>query len=60
VLNLPDEQKTRQELRPLLSVKDMFRKVIITKTAARPWLDETGVLRLGIYDFLLDDKVLDL
>ena len=59
-LNLPDEQKTRQALRPLLSVKDMFRKVIITKTAARPWLDETGVLRLGIYDFLLDDKMLDM
>jgi uncharacterized protein len=59
-LNMPDEAKTQQELRPLLSVRDMFRKVIITKTAARPWLDENGVLRLGIYDFLLDDKVLDL
>ena len=59
-LNLPDEPKTRQELRPLFSVKDMFRKVLITKTASRPWLDETGVLRLGIYDFLLDDKLLDM
>ena len=59
-LTLPDETKTRQERRPLLSVKDMFRKVLINKTAARPWLDEDGILRLGIYDFLLDDKVLDL
>lgn len=58
-LQLPDEMKIRQELRPLLSVKDMFRKVIITKTATRPWLDEDGVLRLGIYDFLLNDNALD-
>lgn len=59
-LTLPDLEKTQQELRPLLSVKDMFRKVLITKTSARPWLDENGVLRLGLYDFLLDDKLLDL
>lgn len=59
-LMLPHEEKTRQELRPLLGVKDMFRKVLITKTAARPWLEENGILRLGIYDFLLDDKLLDM
>ena len=59
-LMLPDAEKTRQELRPFLAVRDMFRKVLISKTAARPWLDENGVLRLGIYDFLLDDKVLDM
>ena len=43
-LMLPDEEKTRQELRPLLGVRDMFRKVLITKTAARPWLDDNGIL----------------
>ena len=59
-LILPDEEKTQQELRPLLGVKDMFRKVLITKTAARPWLDDNGILRIGIYDFLLDDKFLDM
>ena len=59
-LMLPDAEKTRQELRPLMSVKDMFRKVLITKTAARLWLDENCILRLGIYDFLLDDRLLDL
>ena len=59
-LVLPDETKVQQEIRPLLSVKDMFRKVLITKTAGRPWLDENGVLRIGIYDFLLDENLLDL
>lgn len=59
-LVLPDETKVQQEIRPLLSVKDVFRKVLITKTASRPWLDENGVLRIGIYDFLLDEELLDL
>ena len=59
-LMLPDAEKTRQELRPLLSVQDMFRKVIVTKTSARPWLDDMGILHLSIYDFLLDDRLLDM
>ena len=58
-MSMDDMDKKRQELRPLLGVKDMFRKVIITKTAAKPWIDDMGVLRLGIYDFLLDEKSLD-
>lgn len=58
-LYMDDRDKVNQELRPLLGVKDMFRKVIITKTAAKPWIDDMGVLRLGIYDFLMDEKSLD-
>jgi predicted AAA+ superfamily ATPase len=58
-LSMDDMDKARQELRPLLGVKDMFRKVVITKTTTKPWFDDMGVLRIGIYDFLLDDKSLD-
>ena len=58
-MSMDDMDKKRQELRPLLGVKDMFRKVVITKTTAKPWIDDMGVLRLGIYDFLLDEKSLD-
>ena len=58
-LSMDDMDKARQELRPLLGVKDMFRKVVITKTTAKPWFDDMGVLRIGIYDFLLDEKSLD-
>ena len=58
-LSLDGDEKARQEVRPLLAVKDLFRKVIITKTAAAPWLDERGVLHLGIYDFLLNPASLD-
>ncbi|MBO7534856.1 MAG: ATP-binding protein, partial [Victivallales bacterium] len=58
-LYMDDSEKANQELRPLLGVKDMFRKVVITKTTAKPRIDDMGVLRLGIYDFLLDEKSLD-
>ena len=56
---MDDMDKARQELRPLLGVKDMFRKVVVSKTTTKPWFDDMGVLHLGIYDFLLDEKSLD-
>ena len=59
-LILPDEGKIKQELRPLLSVKDYFKKIIITKTSMKPWTDDMGVVHLGLYDFLLDENSLDL
>ena len=55
-LALPDEDKTKQELRPLISVKDCFKKIVITKTSMKPWTDEMGVVHLGLYDFLLEDR----
>lgn len=59
-LNLSDENKQRQELRPLLAVKDFFKKIIISKTSMKPWTDEVGIERLGLYDFLLNENSLDL
>ena len=57
-LSMVDERKVQQELRPLLSVDDSFRKIVVSKTSARPWNDEKGVLHLGLYDFLLDENSL--
>lgn len=57
-LSMGDEAKAAQELRPLLGVKDFFRKVVVSKTLARPWTDERGVRRIGIYDFLTDESAL--
>ena len=54
-LSMEDEAKANQELRPLLGVKDFFRKVVVSKTLARPWTDESGVLHIGVYDFLTDE-----
>lgn len=59
-LSLENAQKEKTERRPLLGVRDFFRKIIITKTEMKPWIDEEGILRLGLYEFLLNPKALDL
>ena len=58
-LSIPDPDKAAQEARPLLAVKDFFQKIIVTKTSMKPWIDEKGVLHIGLYDFLLQDDVLN-
>ena len=57
-LSMEDPQKAAAELRPLLAVRDFFRKVVISKTTMPPWVDETGVIHMGVYDFLLDESLL--
>ncbi len=58
-LSMEGEQKRRQELRPLTNIKDYFKKVVITKTHAKPWVDEMGILHVGLYQFLLDPSLID-
>ena len=57
-LSMEDPEKAAAELRPLLAVRDFFRKVVISKTTMPPWVDETGVIHMGVYDFLLDENLL--
>ncbi|MBR1676399.1 MAG: ATP-binding protein [Clostridia bacterium] len=57
-LNIDDENKEKAELRPLLATKDFFKKIIITKSRMKPWLDESGIMHIGLYDFLLDENCL--
>ena len=57
-LSMDDPDKARAELRPLLTVRDFFRKVVVSKTTLPPWIDDSGIVRMGIYDFLLDDTLL--
>lgn len=59
VLNLETREKTIQETRPLLKIDDVFKRVIIVKEDALPWISEEGVLIIGILDFLLDSKSLE-
>ena len=59
-LSLPDREKTVQEERPLLHIDDNFKKIIIVKGSFKPWYSEEGILILSIFDFLLDEKSLDL
>lgn len=57
-LNVDDKNKEKTELRPLLSARDFFKKVVITKTRMKPWVDDNGIFHIGLYDFLLDKDCL--
>lgn len=59
-LTLGDARKEQTELRPLFSVRDFFRKIVVTKSGMKPWIDEDGILHLGLYEFLLNPAALDL
>ena len=59
-LSIPDADKMRQETRPLISINDSFRKVIIVRDNIKPWHTDNGILVLGLFDFLLNPGGLDL
>ncbi len=58
-LNVGDPDKMETELRPLKNTRDFFKKIIISKSAMKPWTDEDGILHLGLYEFLLNENALD-
>ncbi len=58
-LSVADPEKLDTELRPLKKSGDFFKKIVISKTHAKPWLDEDGILHLGLYDFLLDQNSME-
>ena len=59
-LNIDNPEKAKTELRPLLNAKDFFKKIIITKTSMKPWIDDNGIVHMGLYDFLLNEDSLDM
>lgn len=59
-LNVDDASKMETELRPLKGTKDFFKKIIVTKTSAKPWIDDAGITHIGLYEFLLNEHSLEL
>lgn len=59
-LRLDSPEKAAQERRPLNLLQDSFKRVIITKSVQKPWVDEQGIVHLGLYDFLLDEAALSM
>ena len=58
-LSMDDKEKEKAEIRALLAIDDSFKKIVVSKSYGKSWTDENGILRLGIYDFLLDESSLD-
>lgn len=57
-LALPDEAKTEQELRPFSLTGDSFPKIIVRRDIRKRWYDDSGVLNIGLTEFLLDDSAI--
>jgi hypothetical protein len=56
---MPTEAKERQESASLLNIDDSFKKVIIVKDYIKPKRNESGIVTIGIIDFLLNVEMLD-
>lgn len=56
---MPDEEKRDQEQRPLIKINDSFRKIIISGEHKGKFYNEEGVLRIGVFEFLLDRECLN-
>lgn len=57
--SIPDEEKRRQEERPLLKINDSFKKIIIVKDYIKRSRNENGIITMSVFDFLLDPNSLD-
>jgi hypothetical protein len=56
---MPTDEKINQEKRSLEKVKDSFKKIIIVKDNIRPRTDESGIVTMGLLNFLLDENSLE-
>ena len=56
---IPDQTKMEQEQRSLMMTGDAFKKIIITKDAPAPYYNDSGVLIMSIFDFMLNPDSLE-
>ncbi len=58
-LALDSIEKTQQESRSLNHIGDNFKKIIIVRNKIKPWKTETGILVIGLLDFLLNKSIIN-
>ena len=56
---MPTDAKQESELKPFALTGDSFPKIIVRRDIGKRWYDETGVLHIGLTDYLLDRTILD-
>ena len=59
-LSISDPEKRAQEINSLTRIPDSFRKIVVVGNRIHPWKDENGILYIGIEQFLLDEKTIDM
>lgn len=57
---LPDEEKKRQEERPLLNIHDFFKKIVVVGNHIKLKRDDMGIVTMGLREFLLNPNSLEL
>ena len=58
-LAMPDKDKLEQETNSLRNINDQFKKIVIVKDDINAWYTDTGILVMGLWDFLLNPASLD-
>ena len=58
-LVIGDLEKRVQEARSLNNINDHFSKIIIAKDAGLPGHERSGIVTINLFDFLLDENILD-
>ena len=58
-LNLDTDEKREQEKRSLRLIGDSFKKIVIVNKVMKPYMDDDGILTMGLFDFLLNPGSLD-
>lgn len=59
-LTIAEESKRKQEIRSLTKISDSFKKLVVVRDDIIPWHDDSGILYVGVEQFLLEDTAIDL
>lgn len=59
-LEMPDEEKVRQELASLQNIDDSFKKIVVVGSHQPRYHNQDGFTIISIYEFLLNENSLDL
>ena len=52
-------EKVKKEQKSLMKIDDNFRKIIIVKGFRNPLYNDDGILVIGLYNFLMDVKIIE-
>ena len=58
--SIADEEKRLQETNSLRRIPDSFKKIVVVRDDILPWHDDSGILYVGVEQFLLDEHTLEL
>ena len=57
---IPDEAKMEQETKVFSKINDDFKKIVVVGDDVYPYMNDRGILTIGVRQFLLDENSLNL